>query len=93
MGATTFIQTESGKTAREAFENAREQAGYDHGHAGYTGTIAEKNDFTMFKVPEGKDADDYADELIDDDKLGKWGPAGCIDLGDDEYMFFGWASE
>jgi len=22
----------------------------------------------------------------------KWGPAGCIALGDNTYLFFGWAS-
>jgi len=28
-------------------------------------------------------------EQVDD----KWGPAGCVDLGDGKFAFFGWASE
>lgn len=44
MGAEEFRSDSRGATRREAFTTAREQAFYDHGHAGYTGTIAEKSD-------------------------------------------------
>lgn len=47
MGAEQFSTTARGKTAQEAFDNARDEAWYDHGHAGYTGTIAEKPGFVM----------------------------------------------
>jgi hypothetical protein len=37
------------ETADQAFDLATEQARYDYGHAGYTGTIAEKHDFILLK--------------------------------------------
>jgi hypothetical protein len=38
----------------------------------------------------------YARELIDQSDAridDKWGPAGAFDLGGNNYLFFGWASE
>ena len=96
MGACNFTDYGTGATAKEAFNGARETAQYDHGHSGYTGTIAEKDSFVMIDLPEGKEAGDYIDELLDnaDSRISdKWGPAGCIKTGDDTYLFFGWASE
>ena len=96
MGATTFYQSAHGKTPEEAFKEAVEEAQYDYGHAGYTGTIAEKNSFCMIDLPEGKTAWQYAEELLDmnDDRItDKWGDAGCIEVEQGEYLFFGWASE
>jgi len=53
MGATTFMnyygvmrRTTRGQ-ADEVFEYARKNAQYENGHRGYTGTIAEKNSFTV----------------------------------------------
>lgn len=106
MGACTFTDVAKGSTAKEAFENATSDARYEHGHGGYTGTIAEKHSFTIipFTSPSGaekgtpefrKEVGRYADQLIEDDDYrvtDKWGPAGCIDLGNGEYLFFGWAS-
>ncbi len=50
MGAETFFVTSTGKNPYEAFDRVVTQARYDYGHAGYTGTIAEKSDFAMMKV-------------------------------------------
>jgi hypothetical protein len=47
MGACDFQSIAVGKTAQEAFRAAVEEAAYEHGHGGYTGTIAEKQDFVM----------------------------------------------
>lgn len=98
MGAETFTTPSRGhKTAKKAFHDAVEQAQYDHGHAGYSGTIAEKHYYVMIDVPKewkGRPYD-YADHLLDegDDRIeNKWGPAGCIKVSDDEWLFFGWAS-
>lgn len=107
MGAEQFITKSNGKTAREAFDAAVKQAQHDYGHAGYTGTIAEKDTFVELKVPEGmtpkvfvydvlhgvSQADtppevEKAKEAVDD----KWGPAGCVKAGEDEWYFFGYAS-
>lgn len=95
MGACDFRTRASGATAREAFNTAREDAQYENGHAGYTGTIAEKGSFKEIAVPAGKDPEDYAEELMDNDDpriSDKWGPAGCVKVGPGEYLFFGWAS-
>jgi hypothetical protein len=95
MGGETFSTKARGKTAQEAFATATAVARHEFGHGGYTGTIAEKEEFTMIAVPDGKDPADYADDLIqyDDPRINdKWGPAGCFDLGNGEYLFFGWAS-
>ena len=97
MGATTFGTTATGKNAREAFANAREEAQWEHGHSGYSGTIAEKSSFTL--VPLSEEVindralfDTKIDELIDTQFDDKWGPAGCVQLAEHKYYFFGWAS-
>ena len=95
MGAVDFYTEARGKTAQEAFNKAIDQARYDHGHAGYTGSIAEKHAFVIIQVPAGSDPHHYAGRLIDqaDPRIrDKWGPAGCISLGDGRWLFFGWAS-
>lgn len=95
MGASQFITYSDGKNAKEAFEKAVKRAEWESGHGGYTGTIAEKQEFVIIKMPEDTDINAFVEQLwrdrdprIDD----KWGPAGCIDLGDDKYCFFGSAS-
>jgi hypothetical protein len=102
MGAMEIFCTAEGISPREAFNEARKEAQYEHGHGGHTGTIAEKTSFVMINIPEGKDPIAYAEELIEnDDKRidDKWGPAGCICLGEKpgavntkEYLFFGFSS-
>ncbi len=50
----------------------------------------------MIDCPEGTNPHRYAEQLVEDQDGridDKWGPAGCIDLGNDRYLFFGWASE
>jgi hypothetical protein len=45
MGAEQFTCYASGKNAKAAFNAATEDAAWECGHGGYTGTIAEKSDF------------------------------------------------
>lgn len=95
MGAQVFFTTGEGKNATEAFSNAVHNAKYMHGHGGYTGTIAEKHSFVEIDLPNGCDPREFAGKLIDDGDRrvdDKWGPAGCIKLRDDAWLFFGWAS-
>lgn len=95
MGANTFMMVAEGKTAKQAFEAAVADAKHDYGHAGYTGTIAEKRTFVLVTPPAGADPRAYANKLIDDGDRridDKWGPAGVIALGDGKWLFFGWAS-
>ena len=96
MGAKSFVTYPYYRNnAKMAFEIAVEQAQYNHGHSGYTGTIAEKHTFVMMPIIEGMTADqsinkyfEDCDPRIDD----KWGPAGCIQNEAGEFIFFGWAS-
>ena len=97
MGASQFIETAHGEDAQQAFRIAVEDAQYESGHGGYTGTIAEKDGygFRMVELPRDKDAREYVDELFDDEGhfcQDKWGPAACIQVGPTEFIFFGWAS-
>jgi len=102
MGSCDFSCEGFGKDAKDAFWKTVENAQYDHGHSGYSGTIAEKDSFVMIDVPEGESQSKYAQKLIDEDDgrvSDKWGPAGCIDMGPSKYregmrryIFFGWAS-
>ena len=96
MGATTFITSGNGSTAKKAFQTAVEEANYMYGHSGYTGTIAEKLSFVEIQCPEGTAPMEFARELMEkeDSRIDdKWGPAGCIKVMDGKYLFFGWASE
>ena len=71
MGAEQFENIAPGNTAQEAFNAAYEDAAYDYGHAGYTGTIAEKSGFTLFHLAEGSDPRTVMDALsgwYDDDE-------------------------
>jgi hypothetical protein len=97
MGGQTFCISARGATAQAAFHAAHSEACHEHGHGGYTGTIAEKSEFVMIPVPADRTGDvwGYAQELIDDgdERIDdKWGPAGCIDQGQGNFVFFGWAS-
>lgn len=95
MGGETFYTRSKGKTARDAFNAAKSEAQHECGHGGYTGTIAEKPDFEMIEIPAGSDALQFAEKMVFDGDPridDKWGNAGCIDLGDGNFLFFGWAS-
>ena len=85
MGAAEFFVSKRGtyKNAREAFNEAVEEAEYDHGHEGYTGTIAEKRSFSMVEVPKGKQPEKFAYECMNDEDhfcQDKWGPAACVEI-------------
>lgn len=94
MGAEYFSCRAEGKNAREAFKAAQEQAWYDHGHSGYSGTIAEKPGFTLVERLPGESVEKAMDRLDDSNLVNdKWG--NCAALKGDtegEYIFFGWAS-
>lgn len=85
MGACNFEAYAIGKDAKSAFLKAREEAQWESGHGGYTGTIAEKDSFIMFVRTPRKSWGKCVNELMDmetgnktiDDK---WGPAGCMDI-------------
>lgn len=86
MGGVTFSQEHYGITdPSEAFREATSQARYEYGHGGYSGTLAEKGEYTIIQkqpmVLEAAEKLAYA--LIDanDPRItDKWGPAGAIPL-------------
>lgn len=88
MGAGTFITEADGSDLAIAFQAAREAAAYEHGHGGYTGTLAEKDDVVVIEATPLNPNAAYAlatrlinegDPRVDD----KWGPAGAIAVNRD----------
>ena len=65
MGADQFSSVGYGKDANEAFRSAVESAQWEHGHGGYTGTIAEKGSYRVVHLPEGVTADAWVDTIND----------------------------
>ena len=66
MGASTFYQFQQGEDLQTAFRAACEQARYEHGHGGYTGTLAEKHDVVISRDPvDLATARARAEQLID----------------------------
>jgi hypothetical protein len=71
MGAEQFRTTAKGATASEAFGLARDQAAWEYGHGGYTGTIAEKSDFVEYQLPKGLTVEEFERLLGDIGDLNK----------------------
>lgn len=83
MGAVEFVVFAAGVDIRDAFASAREQARAEHGSRGYTGSIAEKDDYRVLsEVPTFRsEAERTATRLLesDDERVSdKWGPAGAL---------------
>lgn len=94
MGATWFESVSDHDNVAKAFKEARQAALWDYGHAGYTGTIAEKSKYTVIDLNphDINDIEEFAWQMNDDPRVSdKWGPAGAIKLKKGWY-FFGWAS-
>lgn len=100
MGADEFWVIAEGKTAADAFRTAVKEAQYEHGHGGYTGTIAEKRTFKVIPVPAETVPTEFARKVGDDTWNGKdpygygdkWGPALCVKVSESSFLFFGLAS-
>jgi len=64
MGAEQFEIEANGKDVKEAFLRAVDAAFYDYGHAGYTGTICEKDSVYLVPTPPGMKACDVKDVIV-----------------------------
>ncbi len=88
MGATNIHYTASKKqykSARDAYQELREDAQYEYGHDPYSGTIATCS--LEGKIPEPKDDDAYDEALDRVDKR------ECVYYETDtHYVFIGWAA-
>lgn len=93
MGATTFHVTSDLEDAKEAFLEARDNALWEYGHGGYTGTIAEKPGYQVFVLPEGKTVADVLRAIHDvtfdptagSMKVPDWLPRGLYETYDDKW--------
>jgi hypothetical protein len=94
MGATNFSTEVIGRSAEVAFKLIVEHARHEYGHGGYSGTIAEKDDFVMIRdTPEDVLKRDVNNEISPwnlqdlrsaDPKRQRIGVAGALmDLDDD----------
>lgn len=96
MGATDFQSHDVATNPDEAFKNCVKQAQYDYGHSGYTGSIAEKDNYVVIaRDLDAEAAQALIDKHMNDEESvvnDKWGPAGAIGLGANGWIFFGWAS-
>jgi len=74
MGACDFYESSSYEDANKAFQSITENARYEHGSGGYSGTIAEKSDFTILtRTPQSPEELAALQEKYSDGD--KWGPA------------------
>jgi hypothetical protein len=102
MGGNSFYTRKSAKTAEVAFKALVEEARHEHGHGGYTGSIAEKFDFLMVELLSGETPAACVLRCVNDEchwSNEKWEAAACIDTGPDPkepgnriFLFFGVAS-
>ena len=63
MGADQYMNAGKGKTADIAFKKVTENARHNHGHSGYSGTIAEKHSMVEFPRPKGMRAKTVIDAV------------------------------
>lgn len=87
MGAQDFQEYSDLLDVNEAFKDAHDRACYEYGHGGYTGSMAEKGDYTI--ISSAPVIMEHAQELItklmnaNDPRISdKWGPAGAIAIGE-----------
>lgn len=97
MGATTDFRTyktDDTAVVKKKFASACEDARYEDGHGGYTGTIAEMSGVKTWKdlrLDSRDEAEDYIDENHD-----KWDDAMAVSYvvdGAVHWIVGGWCSE
>jgi hypothetical protein len=76
-GAVDFVVWEEGSNAKSAFNRAYRDAQEEYGTRGYTGSLAEKDDYKIISEPlTSSEAKDFIERNID--KNPKYGPAYAI---------------
>lgn len=73
----------------DLFRAIVDQAAWDHGHGGYTGTFAEKHELLIQRGDDWtlETAREHCSEHND-----KWGPAFAYHLADGRWYIGGWCS-
>ena len=64
MGGCDFVTTGFGKDAKEAYQNAKERAIWEHGNDPYNGTISTTSGFSIRKI-EGRQTEKAIDQMIE----------------------------
>lgn len=88
-----YIKATNDKELYAAWPEFHERHLYDYGHAGYTGTFAEKPGVVVIQPPQNQEywdkheAEDHASSNND-----KWGDAFAYRISEDEYYIGGWCS-
>jgi len=98
MGAHSFHDAAVGQLAAEAYRAAVDAAYYEYGHDAYNGTISTTSGYIEIPLEEGESIDDWAQRVIDDDRVRKW--ENCAVVEDPEvagesgpvWHFAGWAA-
>lgn len=91
MGAWQFKTFSAGETIREAFNSAVEEAQWEDGHGGYTGTIAEKPGAVEVALPPDVDAQTFAELVVRHDAaplydlIGRMQTERVIQLNEDKW--------
>jgi hypothetical protein len=70
MGASQFGEYGYGRTASEAFTAAREQAAWEYGHGGYTGSLAEKPGAVLLPELPARWTTQTVEQLISEAEFG-----------------------
>lgn len=96
MGGCNFEQFQRGSDLKEAFSKAHDAAAWEHGHGGYSGSLAEKPGAVLRSnsVYTLAEAQEFAQRDYRDND--KWGDAYAVRVSDpkigDGFLFYGWAS-
>jgi len=79
MGGSDFYEQYVGtKSPAEAFKELVDNAIYEYGHGGYSGTIKEKDGYRLLNVPSDANIQDFIEDNLEAND--KWGPAFCVEL-------------
>lgn len=92
MGAEFNFEKLNAKTIEDAIEEGAElieQAAYDYGHAGYSGSFAECTGVKM--TAEDFDSEDAAREWLLESAQ-KWGPMLLVSVKDTDFFAGAWCS-
>jgi len=92
MKRVLFLTSECGNDANEAFCRAVNLAQSNHGCKSNTGTIADKKEFKMVKREDKSNPFDWARQHLELDTVKTVNDTvSCIDAGEGEFIFFGYA--
>lgn len=95
-GATTFFIGSHGKNMQDAYNNAVQDAIIMYGNDPYNGTISTTEGFIEVYPPNNDPRSKEFRDWVRSESINnaeKWGPALGVNLGNGEYLFFGWAVE